>query len=293
MLRNYTLEIETSLCREEIAMTQRSEGAAPYIAWHGMGGVNRLWLWDSFWELGRVDFAGLPGHGPVQRYGWDHYLAWTPQHFIDVGIATLRTLYAGQPATVIGHSTGGMVALGVALQAPELVSRAILISPVIWHELSGTTRLWTQLARYPRWTALLMALTTGLSRVSWVVFYIGLHLYLAESKGLHQNPRVIQVIRDGHADYRKTSYRALVGTARVLRQADLRPTVLARPLQVPTLLIHGTRDGAVPLAQSQWLADHSERADLVTLPGAGHICYAEHEPEVTELIMRWCNTHPQ
>jgi len=286
------LDVTTYLGEEQIALSRRSNGVHPFVAWHGLGGVNGFWRWDIFWNRGRTELVGLPGHGPVRRYPFSHYLRWTPQHFIEVGIGALARLNDGQPATLIGHSTGGMVALGVALQAPERVARLILISPVIWNELTGSTRLWMRLSRYPRLARLAVSLPTQISRISWRVFYLGLQLYLAESGGFRENLRAIEIIRDGHREYRKTSIAGMVGTSRVLQQTDLRPALLKQGLRVPTLLLHGTRDGAVPLAQSRWLAEHCPQVTLVELPGAGHICYAEREAEVNQHILAWLAEHP-
>ena len=54
----------------------------------------------------------------------------------------------------------------------------------------------------------------------------------------------------------------------VLRNTDLRSQVAG--IQVPTLVIHGTRDRVVAPAAGRWLARRIPGARFVAMPGAGH-----------------------
>ena len=45
---------------------------------------------------------------------------------------------------------------------------------------------------------------------------------------------------------------------------------------MPTLAVHGTADGTVPIAHSQLLVDKVPGAQLLSIPGAGHLAIATH-----------------
>lgn len=292
MEREYTLDVPTPLGAEQIALCQRSEGRHRFIAWHGITAVNRFWYWDAFWDQGQVTLAGLPGHGPVCRYSRDHYLRWTTQHLIDVGMGTARHLYNGEPMTLIGHSTGGLIALGVALAAPELVARLILLAPVVWGELTGIVGLWLRAADRPALARLLIGLSLAPGRWSYHLFRASLRSYVSDAPGFYGNSRMDSTSRYGYPYYRRTGTDAVLGIVRALRMANLRPLVLQQCPTMPTLLVHGDRDGVVPYRQSEWLLQALPQASLVTVPGAGHMAYVENEQLVNKRVNAWCAEHP-
>lgn len=292
MERDYTLDIPTTNGHEQVALLQRSEGEHRFVIWHGITAVNRFWYWDVFWDDGQVTLAGLPGHGAVRPESEAHYLAWTPQHFIEVGIGTARALSNGRPMTLIGHSTGGMVALGVAMQAPELVERLILISPVIWNDLRGLVGLWVWASRWPRLARTLIGANLAAGRRSYWMLRASMRALVSDAQGFYGNPLTDETLRLAMPSYRRTPIDGVAGTARVLRQVDLRPQIKAAPPRVPTLIVHGDRDGIVPLDQSEWLAAQLPEAELVTVAGAGHVSWAERETFVNEHARRWCALHP-
>src|SRR5436305_1794984 len=75
----------------------------------------------SDWHLYACD---LRGHGRFGRVVGRYLMA----DYISDTIAFLRGLVA-EPAIIIGHSAGGLIALGVAAEAPELVRALVLLDP--------------------------------------------------------------------------------------------------------------------------------------------------------------------
>jgi pimeloyl-ACP methyl ester carboxylesterase len=291
-LREFVIDVRGSAGAEPIAVLERSTGDHPFVAFHGITAVNRLWFWDVLWPLGNVLLAGLPGHGPLPAPAASNWLDWTPQHFIDVGIATVRTLTQGRPMTLIGHSTGGMIALGIAQQAPELVQRLILISPVVWPELTGVVGLWQRLAWNPSLLHLAVKAMFGPGQHSKQIYWASLRSFLADNHGFYSNAHVAQAVREGYQHMCQTPIAAIAGVTRVLSQADLRPTLRQAPPRVPTLLIHGERDPVVPFAQARWLAQTLPQIDFLPVPGVGHLPYGEQETLVNQHVATWLTQHP-
>lgn len=291
MQREYTVDVPTARGIEPIALFQRSEGRHPFLAWHGITAVNRFWYWDVFWDEGQVTLAGLPGHGPVRRLPHEHYAGWTPEHFIEVGVETARLVGGGRPMTLIGHSTGGLIGLGVAMRAPELVERLILISPVIWNDLRGLVGVWVRLSRWPELARTVIAANIAPGKLSYPLLRLSMRTLISDPQGFYGNPLTDTTLRLALPHYRQTPLDGVWGTARVLRQADLRPLIQAQRPSLPILLIHGDRDGIVPVEQSRWLARTLPNVELVEVPGAGHVSWAEREWFVNEQARRWCNLH--
>jgi pimeloyl-ACP methyl ester carboxylesterase len=288
----HTLSIPTSQGAEEIAVLQRSAGDELFVAWHGITAVNRFWFWDILWPHGAVWMAGLPGHGPLRRRPAGQFCGWTPEHLIEAGLGTLRALGDGRPATLIGHSTGGMIALGIVQRAPELVRRLILLAPVVWSDLSGVVGLWLRCAGHPRLLQAVIGASLGAGRLSYQAFRLSLLAFIADRRGFYANPHTDLALRAGYAAMRRTQLAAIAGTVRALRQADLRPQVERAPTAVPTLIIHGERDPIIPIAQSRWLAAALPQAELVALPGTGHVPYGEREAATNQAIQGWLDRHP-
>jgi len=294
MSNRYTVEVQTPLGPEEIAITRHGNpnAAQQIFAWHGITSGNDFWFWDTFWDEAEVILAGLPGHGPVRRYADGHYRSWTPQHLFDVGEAVVRHHARGVPVTLIGHSTGGLTALGVTLQAPELVARLVLLGAVIWNDLGGIVRVWEEATRWPALAQGLVAASLAPTHLSPAVFKQAMRFYVADSTAFYANPRFHETVEWGFPAYCATSYAAIAETARVLRATDMRPAVEANPPAVPTLVVHGGKDGVVPLEQGKWIAAHIPGAELFVVPGAGHMSFAEREELVNRRVRQWADAHP-
>jgi pimeloyl-ACP methyl ester carboxylesterase len=185
-----------------------------------------------------------------------------------------------------------MIALGIAHKAPELVARLILISPVVWFELSGIVRLWQRFVPYPRLLDLIIGTSLGAGRRHHLVFLIALNAFIADRRGFYSNRKVFAAIGRGYEHMRQTQLSSIAGTTRVLTQADLRPMITQQPTTLPTLIIHGERDPIVPSTQSYWLANALPHAQLHIVPGVGHLAYGEQETIVNQSVADWLDRHP-
>lgn len=287
--QEYVLPVSARLGTEELAVLQRTEGERQFIAWHGITAVNRFWLWDIFWEQGQVVLAGLPGHGAIPPPSAAHYARWSMDHFIDVGEALVEQLSNGRPLTLMGHSTGGMIALGVALRRPELVERLILVSPVIWNDFRGIVGFWTRFLPQFHMMRSVIACSLRPGQQSYPVFRTSLRALITDAQSFYSDPIVHQVLQHGYPHYQQTSIDAIAHTARVIASADMRPLILQNPINVPTLLVHGEQDHIVPLEQSEWVARALPNAHLLVLSGAGHTSFGEQQQRFNRRVAAWAN----
>ena len=58
-------------------------------------------------------------------------------------------------------------------------------------------------------------------------------------------------------------------------------------IRVPTLMLHGTADASVPIEAARWTATKIPGAQLVEIPGGGHLHFARDWPFVNEEIRRF------
>jgi pimeloyl-ACP methyl ester carboxylesterase/class 3 adenylate cyclase len=69
------------------------------------------------------------------------------------------------------------------------------------------------------------------------------------------------------------------------KDIDIRHVLPA--IRVPTLMLHGTADGSVPIEAARWMATRIPGAQLVEIPGGGHLHFAHDWPLVNAEIRRF------
>jgi len=167
---------------------------------------------------------------------------------VELGVAMLDALGV-ERAAVIGWSAGGMSACGLAMRHPARVSALVMLSAV-----SGPVT------------------STGLP----------LALYFVRT-GSHVNRAILAAMGT------PTGRRLIAELARTLAAPERRlPGVLRdiaisrsfpapKAVVVPTLVIHGTADGAVPFEHAERTAAGCTNGELVTIRGGGHFCCVTHQ----------------
>jgi pimeloyl-ACP methyl ester carboxylesterase len=76
----------------------------------------------------------------------------------------------------------------------------------------------------------------------------------------------------------------------VMAEADLRD--LLPRIAVPTLLIWGELDARSPLSVAREFEKAVPDAELVVIPGAGHVSNLERPELFNDAVRRFCRAHP-
>ncbi len=177
-------------------------------------------------------------------------------------IAALDALGIGQ-AHVGGLSIGGMVAQGVAHQAPGRVASLILCDTAL---AIPPAQGWRDRAALVRSGGMEAVAEPVMAR--WV------------TPGFMQDPAAIGL----RAMLLRTAPEGYAAAAEAIAAADLSADTAA--LRVPALVLVGDRDEATPLASAQALRD-ALGGSLAVLPGAAHIPTVEVPDLVSDAIRRF------
>jgi pimeloyl-ACP methyl ester carboxylesterase len=248
-----------------------SGSPGPVLLLHGQPGAGRDW--------DRV-IAALGSRArpiAIDRPGWDGA---SPARDLagnaEAAIAALDGAGVAQ-ATIVGHSFGAAIACQVAVDHPDRVAGLLLVAPA-----ANTASLY-------RLDRLLAVPVLGDLGSLVVVGAPALALRTRPTRGLIA--RTLRLSNEhleavGHAFGRRHALRAFSVEQRSLVR-DL-PALEARLpwLDVPTTVMIGRRDVVVPVGSARRLADTIPDAELIEIPGAGHLLPLRHADEVAAAITR-------
>jgi pimeloyl-ACP methyl ester carboxylesterase len=241
---------------------------------HGLGAtkLSYLPLLPALAREHRVIVPDLPGHGESTKFR----AAYTPAYFAEVIGGLLDELGVGRTA-VIGNSMGGRIALEVAAEAPARVRGLVLLDPAA----AGVP--------FPLYVRLLRMLPTGVGAVPIPlrkrIVAFGIRSLFADPDRLPRGAYLagadefIRIYRHGRARV------ALLSAIRGL-MADGEDAFWDRMATVdtPTLVLWGSEDRLVPVRMGRRLVRTMPRAELVILPGVGHVPHFEVPDETRRRV---------
>lgn len=168
-----------------------------------------------------------------------------------------------------GLSQGGLIALEIIRQAPERVTGLALLDTLPGPGLRAD-RIRHRLA-----IAMLAARAFGpVDRIMWPRYVAPAHV---DDTDLHTLVRAMM---------RANGARGLINQQRIfLTRPDYRP--LLPTIAVPTLVLVGDQDTLAPVEAAAATAAAIPDADLVTVPGSGHLTTLEAPAAVTAALRHW------
>jgi 3-oxoadipate enol-lactonase len=180
-------------------------------------------------------------------------------------------------AHIVGTSLGGMIAQELAIEYPQRVDRLVL---------ACTTPGWPYAYAMPPSSVRLMAATRHLPRevaLRW-------HVVNALSPATVQSrpelvERLVRHQRSRPSDPAAWAAMAAAGARYVGRMRQTR-------IQAPTLVLHGSADAVVDPRNAQLLAERIPNAQLVMLPGLGHLFFWEDPDAFVRLVTSFLMARP-
>lgn len=242
----------------------------PVLLLHGGGGSAIGW-YPAFAPLAvryRVIAPDMVGHGlsdkPSARYDRPYLRAWLEAFLDGLGI---------ERASIVAHSTGGAVALQLALDSPERLDKLVLVNSV---GLGPGARIPVTLALLMMWQNVFPTRALG----QWFLK----HYVLSAPEqvndamlALEQYERCLIGLPGGRRFFWQ-------GRGRVLRPFPMRD--LAR-VRHPTLLIWGDADRNYPLAQAEAALQVMPNARLEVIHKAGHVCFREQPAQCAKALIHF------
>jgi 3-oxoadipate enol-lactonase len=174
-------------------------------------------------------------------------------------------------AVVVGASMGGYIAMTLAVRRPDLVERLVLVSTLTGGPGSvgvpeTTLAAWAAHAHLPAPEFARATMPLSLAP-GWVEAHPDEFERLLAARLEHPTP--------------PECWRAQWDAC----ERFLRVGVPDGEIGVPSWVVHGTEDRVVPYANAELIRRRIPRAEVVTIDGAGHLCWLERPDEVNRLLL--------
>jgi 4,5:9,10-diseco-3-hydroxy-5,9,17-trioxoandrosta-1(10),2-diene-4-oate hydrolase len=181
-------------------------------------------------------------------------------------------------AEIIGHSHGGAVSTMLAARHPDRVRSLILFAPV-----NPFSHLEAPLIR-------LYSSTPG-RLLARVVPYLPRWVHQIALERMYGDPtRIAEGTLDGYIEGLRvpgTIQHVMAIVGGWYRNIAALKTALSQVTHVPTLLMWGDRDRAVSVASGRQLLRELRDAELIVVPGAGHVVFEEMPEECNRAMCDW------
>ncbi len=208
----------------------------------------------------------LPAHGRsgFRREGWS-------LDTITDDLALFIQESGLQKVTFIGQSQGGMIGMRLAARYPELVEGLVLIGTGFKAEEPDRLSFWTDLAA--------MLLTGSYEERSEAFWQI--QVSTKSKNWTEENIELALKQKNAMLDLSPEGLNLAIQAAVLDRGdcADLLPLIQAK-----VLILHGSRDQAIPIEQAKKMADLCSRSQLEIIEGANHHLPLE-KPEVVSVVI--------
>jgi pimeloyl-ACP methyl ester carboxylesterase len=254
-----------------------SDGTRLFVSEHGHGddvlfipGLGYgTWSWHRqvgpISQVARVLLMDNRGAGYSDKPPGPYSIA----QMADDAYEVLRQRAAG-PAHVVGASMGGYIALTLALRHPDAVASLVLRATT----RGGRGSRPVPKATLAAWAAAVPLGSTGFARATMPLSFA--------PRWAEQHPEEFEELLDLRlgaptpTECWQSQYEACV--------SYLQRGLPRGPITQPTVIIHGTADRVVPYQNAAHLARRLPQASVVTLDGAGHLCWIEQASTVNDII---------
>ena len=253
-----------------IGMHMVSAGNGPPLTFiHGLGWDHRMWrpAFDHYAGRYRTIAGDSRGHGLSDMPDGPYTMA----QFADDWAGALDAVTA-LPGCVIGLSQGGMVAQALAIAAPHKVKALVLVSTTCRAATDTTANMADRLEKIRKAGA-----RAGAEIAATSIFSEGFRT---------ANPAYIEAFIEARATQPQEP---LISAMAALSHFDYCAGL--EQLDIHTLVIAGTQDALTPPDAVRAVAAHIPNAELVEMPGAGHIIPTEQPEAFFTIIDRFLSQH--
>ena len=210
-------------------------------------------------------FLNLGGHHPSEFPSGKPQL--TLDEFLNSHFDVINHLADNDKLILVGHSTGGFIAMMYTNQFPDKVDKIVLVGSYIEGPIGGLVNL---IKLFGEWN--FFALPDFIFRLfqnSKSIFYdVALSVNPIKREEFLNRDYVKEFFPSFFEEYKKMNPKSLRIVIEILDSIRLSNLQLKENL--PLHFIHGDKDPTVPYSQIKNFCDNYKSANLITIPDTGH-----------------------
>lgn len=252
---------------------------SPILLVHGVGEFLEVWK-TNIADLSRqftVYALDLPGHGLSQKPKTDFTLGYSVK-FIARFLETMNI----EKANLIGHSLGGVVCMGFAMNYPGKADKLMLVAS---GGFTNEVPLSYRLVRLPILGNILLGPTFLINKAT---IRVGLK---RQFYNIDTAPEDWVSIVSKHLKMpdRKNTIRNIArsNTGNNYIKSRLTNNNMLPMVELPTLIVHGRQDRLVPVENARNASNLIPHAGLEILDECGHHPQIEKTPEFNNLVLQF------
>jgi pimeloyl-ACP methyl ester carboxylesterase len=274
--------LETTLHGHRVAYRMEGSGP-PIVLLHGITASSETWreVWPGLTARHLVIAPDLLGHGQSAKPRGDYSMG-----AFASGVRDLVASLDIGPATIVGHSLGGGVAMQFAYQFPERTQRLALVSS---GGLGSSVHLLLRAATLPG-SELVLPLLAGARALS-----LGRMLgHALDQAGLKLGTDLLEIAR-GHAtlgdpETREAFLQTLRASIDIRGQRVQALDRLYLATELPFLIIWGARDGIIPPAHGRRAHRLVPGSRLAAFQDSGHFPQLDEPDRFVDTVEDWIAT---
>lgn len=257
----------------------------PILLIHGFGAAMDQWR-DNIPALAAehtVYAIDLLGFGASEKPPTDYSIyLWVEQ------VLSFWQKFVGVPMIIIGNSIGALVAAIAASHHPEIAAGVVTISLPDIEAFKALVPKWLQpLERAVKAivNAIFVKPLFYLFRQPWMIRFVLKGIVYCDRDRV--DDQLVEIIAKPARD--RQAAEAFVRLNRSLNQPNYSPslTQALSKLQVPLLILWGSRDRLIPPSEGKRLVQYASNASLVYLENAGHCAHDDNPERVNHEILTW------
>ncbi|MFN9874571.1 MAG: alpha/beta fold hydrolase [Pseudanabaena sp.] len=257
----------------------------PILLIHGFGAAMDQWR-DNIPALAAehtVYTIDLLGFGASEKPPTDYSIyLWVEQ------VLNFWQKFVGTPMIIVGNSIGSLVATIAASNHPEIAEGVVTISLPDIEAFQALVPKWLQpLERAVKAivNAIFIKPLFYLFRQPWMIrFVLKAIVYCDRSR---VDDQLVEIIAKPARD--RQAAEAFARLNRSINQPNYSPslTQALSKLQVPLLILWGSRDRIIPPSEGKRLVQYAANASLVYLENVGHCAHDDSPERVNHEILTW------
>lgn len=252
---------------------------------HGVLASINFWrdcMPDSI-KHGRTWYSlSLPAHSPSTVPGDFAPEQVDDEWFFRVMNGALKTLLGKRKAIIVGHSTGGFIALSLAIhQAPNVAG---IVSVAGFHSgrWSGVEGLLVHLAGLGRWAKPAFVSNVALGQKLPLIQRLFASRLAKDSRAYLKSPISQRMMDNIASDTREQDQTALFPLFNGISRLEIADQL--NRITMPCHLFAGTHDPVVPAKQSLLLASRIQHAKTTVFQNIGHMPFMEAPEAYAEAL---------